>query len=68
LQRSSARGLARRHRGSVEGRELEVLLLAEVNRCPIRDANLHTLRDRKLARVELFFDQAEALEAAGLRE
>jgi hypothetical protein len=35
---------------------------------PIEGANLLTLRDRKVARVELFFDRAEALEAAGLRE
>jgi ketosteroid isomerase-like protein len=35
---------------------------------PIEGANLWTLRDGRLARLELFFDQAEALEAAGLQE
>ena len=35
---------------------------------PIEAANLWTLRDRKVARLELFLDQTEALEAAGLRE
>jgi hypothetical protein len=35
---------------------------------PIKGANLLTLSDRKVARLELFFDPAEALEAAGLRE
>ena len=35
---------------------------------PIEAANLWTLRDRKVARLELFLDQAEALEAAGLRD
>ena len=35
---------------------------------PIEAANLWTLRDRKVARLELFLDQAEALEAAGLSD
>ncbi len=35
---------------------------------PIEGANLLTLRDGRLARLELFFDRAQALEAAGLRE
>ena len=35
---------------------------------PIEVANLWTLRDRKVARLELFLDQEEALEAAGLEE
>jgi hypothetical protein len=35
---------------------------------PIEAANLLTLRDGRLARLELFFDRAQALEAAGLRE
>lgn len=35
---------------------------------PMEGANLVTLRDGMLARVELFFDRAEALKAAGLRE
>jgi hypothetical protein len=34
---------------------------------PIEGANLLTLRGGKLARVELFFDRSQALEAAGLR-
>ncbi len=35
---------------------------------PIESANLLTLRDGKIARVELFMRRAEALEAAGLSE
>jgi hypothetical protein len=35
---------------------------------PIEGANLLTLRDGRLARLELFFERAQALEAAGLRE
>ena len=35
---------------------------------PIEGFNLITLRDGKLARLELFFDRAQALEAAGLPE
>jgi ketosteroid isomerase-like protein len=35
---------------------------------PIEAATLLTVRDGKLARMELFFDRAEALEAAGLSE
>jgi hypothetical protein len=35
---------------------------------PIEGANLMTLRDGKLERLELFFDRDEALEAAGLSE
>jgi ketosteroid isomerase-like protein len=33
---------------------------------PIEGANLVTLRDGRLTRLELFFDRAQALEAAGL--
>ena len=33
---------------------------------PIEAANLLTIRDRKVARIELFLDRAEAREAAGL--
>jgi hypothetical protein len=35
---------------------------------PIEGANLVTLRDGKLARLELFFDRRQPLEAAGLWE
>ena len=35
---------------------------------PVEGANLLTLSDGKLSRLELFFDRAQALEAAGLRE
>jgi hypothetical protein len=35
---------------------------------PIEGANLLTLRDGKLARLELFFERALALEAARLSE
>ncbi len=35
---------------------------------PIEGANLWTLSNGKLARLELFFDRDRALEAAGLRE
>jgi hypothetical protein len=35
---------------------------------PIEGANLLTFREERLARLELFFDRAQALEAAGLRE
>jgi hypothetical protein len=35
---------------------------------PVEGANLLTMRDRRLARVELFFDRTQALEAAGLAE
>jgi hypothetical protein len=35
---------------------------------PIEGANLLTFRDDRLARLELLFDRAQALEAAGLRE
>ncbi len=35
---------------------------------PVDGANLLTLRDGKVARVELYFDRSQALEAAGLRE
>jgi hypothetical protein len=35
---------------------------------PVEGANLLTLREGRLARVELFFDRSQALEAAGLRE
>jgi hypothetical protein len=35
---------------------------------PIEGANLMTLREGKLARLELFFDRDEALKAAGLSE
>jgi hypothetical protein len=35
---------------------------------PVEGANLLTLRDGRLARLELFFDRAQALQAAGLRE
>jgi hypothetical protein len=35
---------------------------------PIEGANLLTLRGGRLARVELFFDRSQALEAAGLSE
>ena len=35
---------------------------------PVEGANLLTLKDGRLARVELFFDRSQALEAAGLRE
>jgi hypothetical protein len=35
---------------------------------PIEGANLMTLRDGKLSRLELFFDRCQTLEAAGLRE
>jgi ketosteroid isomerase-like protein len=35
---------------------------------PIEGANLMTLSDGKLARLELFFDREQAREAAGLRE
>jgi hypothetical protein len=35
---------------------------------PIEGANLLTLRDGKLARIELFFKRAQARETAGLRE
>ena|SRR5436190_201397 len=33
---------------------------------PVEGANLLTLRDGRLARMELFFERAQALEAAGL--
>ena len=53
--------------------ETRVLALFEVRarskthqvEMPIDGANLWTLRDRKVARLELFLDQAEALQAAG---
>ena len=56
--------------------ETRVLALFEVRarskthqvEMPIEAANLWTLRDRKVARLELFLDKAEALEAAGLSE
>jgi hypothetical protein len=35
---------------------------------PVEGANLFTLRDGKIARLELFFDRSDALEAAGLSE
>jgi ketosteroid isomerase-like protein len=35
---------------------------------PVEGANLLTLRDGRIARIELFFDRSQALEAAGLRE
>ena len=35
---------------------------------PIEGANLLTLRDGRLARLELFFVTRQALEAAGLRD
>jgi hypothetical protein len=35
---------------------------------PVEGANLLTLRDGKLERLELFFDRSQALEAAGLSE
>jgi ketosteroid isomerase-like protein len=35
---------------------------------PIQGANLLTLRDGRIARLELFFDRDQALGAAGLRE
>ena len=35
---------------------------------PIEGANLVTIRDGKLARLELFFDRDQAIEAAGLRD
>jgi len=35
---------------------------------PVEGANLLTLTDGRLARVELFFDRSLAIEAAGLRE
>ena len=35
---------------------------------PMEGANLLTLKDRKLTRLELFFDRGEALKAAGLSE
>ena len=35
---------------------------------PIEGANLLTLRDGRLARLELFLERAQALEAAGLSE
>jgi ketosteroid isomerase-like protein len=35
---------------------------------PVEGANLLTLRDGRIARIELFFDRSQALEAAGLSE
>jgi len=35
---------------------------------PIDGANILTIRDGKLSRLEMFLDQSEALEAAGLTE
>jgi ketosteroid isomerase-like protein len=35
---------------------------------PVEGANLLTLRDGRIARLELFFERAQALEAAGLSE
>jgi len=35
---------------------------------PVEGANLLTIRNGRLARLEMFLDQAEALEAAGLSE
>jgi hypothetical protein len=35
---------------------------------PFEGANLLTLRDGRLARLELFFDRSQALQAAGLSE
>jgi hypothetical protein len=35
---------------------------------PVEGANLLTINDGRIARIELFFERGEALEAAGLRE
>jgi hypothetical protein len=35
---------------------------------PVEGANLLTIEDGRLARIELFFDRGQALEAAGLSE
>ena len=35
---------------------------------PFEGANLLTMHDGKLTRLELFFDRSQALEAAGLSE
>jgi hypothetical protein len=35
---------------------------------PVEGANLLTIKDGRVARLELFFDRAQALEAAGLSE
>jgi ketosteroid isomerase-like protein len=56
--------------------ENRVLVLIEVRarskthqvEMPIEGANLWTVRNRKIGRLELFFDRAQALEAAGLDE
>jgi hypothetical protein len=56
--------------------EERVLVLLEVRarskthqvEIPIEAANLLTLRDGKVARMELFFDRAQAHEAAGLSD
>ncbi|MCD6022797.1 MAG: hypothetical protein K0R20_2507 [Actinomycetia bacterium] len=56
--------------------ENRVLVLIEIQarskthkvEMPVQGANLCTMRNRKIARLELFFDRAEAFEAAGLRE
>jgi len=56
--------------------EERVLVLMEVRarskthrvEMPVEGANLLTIRDGKLARLEMFLDQNEAREAAGLSE
>ena len=56
--------------------EERVLVLMEVRarskthrvEMPLKGANLLTIRDGRLARLEMFLDQNEALEAAGLSE
>lgn len=60
----------------VEVDESRVLVLMDVRarskthqvEMPIEGANLITIRDGKLARLELFFDRDQALEASGLSE
>jgi SnoaL-like domain len=56
--------------------ENRVLVMVEISgrsktqgaEMPIQGANLLTIREGRLARLELFFRRAEALEAAGLSE
>ena len=35
---------------------------------PVEGANLLTIKDGRMARIELFFERSQALEAAGLSE
>jgi hypothetical protein len=60
----------------VEAPGERVLVLMEVRarskthqvEMPLKGANLLTIRDRQIARLEMFLDPNEALEAARLRE